>query len=74
MSALTYRMRERLERLHKKPDDYFGSCTNPTMNALKRRGLVGIEWLPPLPGGAYRREKWVITPAGTAAIEQEQRP
>lgn len=70
MSKLSYRMQDTLRDLHRRPDGYYGSCTNSTMNALKKRGLVDIEWSE-VPGSIYRREKWVITPAGTAALERK---
>lgn len=60
---LSYMQLQYLRDLNKNPDGYYGSCTNATMNALKRRGLTDIEWSE-IPGSFYRREKWVITEAG----------
>ncbi|WOE81559.1 hypothetical protein RZO07_10130 [Pseudomonas protegens] len=70
MSKLSYRMHDTLRGLHKRPDCYYGSCTNSTMNALKRRGLVDMEWSE-VPDSIYRREKWVITPEGVAALNSK---
>lgn len=70
MSKLSYRMQDKLRDLHKRPSGYYGSCTNSTMNALKKRGLVDIEWSE-VPGSIYRREKWVITPEGVAALNSK---
>ncbi|WP_409302993.1 hypothetical protein [Pseudomonas sp. KCJK8993] len=70
MSTLSYRMRETLKQLHKRPDGYYGSCTNATMKALKNRGLADNEWTE-VPGRYYRDHKWIITPAGVAVLEGE---
>lgn len=67
MSNLTHRMRDALNQLHKRPDGYYGSCTNTTMNALKNRGLAVDQWTE-VPGSPYRNHKWVITPAGIQAL------
>lgn len=67
-SKLTYRQLSELKTLIKSPLSYFGSCTNATMNALKRRGLADIEWSE-IPGSIYRQEKWVITELGKAVAE-----
>jgi hypothetical protein len=64
-AKLSYRQVSELDSLAKNPTSYFGSCTNSTMNALKKRGLVDIEWSE-IPGSPYRKEKWVITVAGRA--------
>ncbi|WDH24078.1 hypothetical protein [Pseudomonas chlororaphis] len=58
-------MLRKLNRLANDPkgNGHYGSCTNSTMNALKIRGLVNIQWSE-VPGSIYRRERWVITPAG----------
>lgn len=70
---LSYRQLDTLCKLGRKPDGYYGSCTNSTMNSLKRRGLVDIEWTA-IPGSIYRSEKWVITPAGTAFLSDRVKP
>lgn len=67
MSKLSYRMLNTLEQLHKRPDGYYGSCTNATMKALKNRGLADDQWTE-VPGTPYRDHKWVITPAGVEAL------
>lgn len=72
--ALSYRQLDTLKKLAKHPDAYFGSCTNLTMNALKKRGLADIEWTDPKPGHFYRTEKWVITQAGRDQICGSQQP
>ncbi|MDF3932123.1 hypothetical protein [Pseudomonas citronellolis] len=62
---LTYSQTRELNRLAKNPDTYCGSCTNATMNALKRRGLVVLNWVEHpsgLPG--LRKELWTLTDAG----------
>jgi len=66
-AKLTNRQLHELDKLANDPTGtgYYGSCTNPTMNALKRRGLVAIQWSE-IPGSFYRRERWVITDAGKA--------
>lgn len=62
---LSHRQRRELEKLAKDPEGrgYYGSCTNSTMGALKRRGLVDILWSE-IPGSPYRSERWIITEAG----------
>ena len=54
-----------LRSLAKHPDGYFGSCTNATMNALERRGLVALEWNGEWP---RREHKWRITEAGKQLV------
>ena len=66
---LTYAMQRELSSLARKPDGYYGSCTNATMNALKRRGLVQLQWVEHKSGNPYLRQaKWVITDTGRATI------
>lgn len=64
-SKLAHRQRFELDALAKDPkgNGYYGSCTNSTMNALKRRGLVDIQWTE-IPGSIYQSERWVITDLG----------
>lgn len=66
-AKLAYRQRHQLDTLAKDPDGkgYYGSCTNSTMRALERRGLVEVQWTE-VPGTPYRSERWVITDAGKA--------
>jgi hypothetical protein len=71
--TLSYRQLDTLRNLGRKPDGYYGSCTNPTMNALKRRGLADIEWSE-IPGSIYRSEKWVITQAGADFLSDRVKP
>lgn len=66
-AALSYRMRDTLKKLQKWPDGNFGSCTNATMKALKKRGFADDEWSE-VPGSPYRKHKWVITPAGVEEL------
>ncbi|GEM_PF-6375876 len=67
--TLTSAQHRDLSSLARHPDGYFGSCTNSTMNALKRRGLVDLAWIEhESKHPALRREKWVITDAGKQAI------
>lgn len=63
--ALSYRQRAALERLMRYPGCFSGSCTNPTMCALERRGLVRLDWVE-LSSGA-KVERWVLTDAGASA-------
>ena len=63
---LTSAQHRELSRLMKFPDGYFGSCTNATMNALKKRGLVGLHWIGEWP---RNKEKWVITDAGRNILQ-----
>lgn len=68
LSSLSHKQAQYLRDLRRNPGGYYGSCTNLTMNALKRRGFVDIEWSE-IPGSMYRREKWVITAAGIEVLE-----
>jgi len=70
---LSYRQDSSLKDLGRSPEGYYGSCTNPTMNALKKRGLVDIEWRE-IKGSIYRREKWVITQAGRDFLAAGKQP
>lgn len=60
-NQLSYRQLEQLRQLVRHPHGYFGSCTNATMNALQRRGLVSLDWSGEWP---YRTSTWVVTDAG----------
>ncbi|AZC49668.1 hypothetical protein [Pseudomonas chlororaphis] len=70
--SLSYAMLRELKRLANDSvgNGYYGSCTNSTMNALKIRGLVDIQWTE-VPGSIYRNERWVITPAGLSLARPE---
>lgn len=68
LNSLSHKQRQYLMDLKRNPDGYYGSCTNATMNALRRRGFVDLEWSDD-PAILYRREKWVITAAGIEALE-----
>jgi len=68
-NSLTSAQHRDLSSMARNPDGYFGSCTNSTMNALKRRGLVELTWIEHESMNPFlRREKWVITDAGKQAI------
>jgi hypothetical protein len=67
LSKLTYTQMRELRLLASDPDARVGSCTNSTMKALRRRGLVDIEWTS-RPGSLWRDEKWVVTEAAIAAL------
>ncbi|WP_313087228.1 hypothetical protein [Stutzerimonas nitrititolerans] len=68
---LTSAQRRDLSSLARHPDAYFGSCTNQTMNALKRRGMVELTWIEhESKNPMLRKEKWVITEAGRQAISR----
>ena len=64
---LSHSQTRELDRLAKNPDSYCGSCTNSTMNALKRRGLVVLNWIDH-PSGllGLRKENWTLTEEGRA--------
>lgn len=64
-NRLSYRQIEALRLMVKHPLGYFGSCTNATMNALKRRGLVSLEWSGEWPS---RKSTWVITDTGREVV------
>jgi hypothetical protein len=67
--TLSHRQTSELKKLVRNPDGYFGSCTNSTMNALKKRGLAEIEWSE-VPGSVYRKEKWVATQLGSDFVRE----
>lgn len=70
---LSSSQRRELEKLAKDPEGrgYYGSCTNSTMGALKRRGLVDILWSE-IPGSPYRSERWIITEVGKSVAGVHQ--
>lgn len=69
MNKLTDPQRSVLKKLTE-PNYISGrSCTNPTLNALRRRGLVELHWKPNQYNAAWSpTEDWRITEAGRAAI------
>ncbi|WP_405121643.1 hypothetical protein [Pseudomonas petroselini] len=49
------------------------SCTNLTMKALEKRGLVRLEWVERIVGNPYsRRENWMCTDIGRALASNTQ--
>ncbi|MCD7039696.1 hypothetical protein LRQ11_23365 [Pseudomonas sp. MAFF 311095] len=49
------------------------SCTNLTMKALEKRGLVRLEWVERIEGNPYsRRENWMCTDIGRALASNTQ--
>lgn len=44
------------------------NCTNSTLTALEKRGLVVLEWVPSKHVPGYTVEQWTITDAGRAAL------
>jgi hypothetical protein len=59
---LSYPQRQVLKALNDNGAGCNRSCTNSTLSALERRGLVELTWLR-LPGDRSR-ELWVVTDAG----------
>jgi hypothetical protein len=67
--SLSYRQTMDLKSLLD-PDSFVRnrSCTNATLNALKKRGLVTLEWGPSKYVKGHTVEQWTITDAGRDAI------
>lgn len=68
--TLTYPQRGTLESLRDRPDGPTSrrGCTNATLSALERRGLVKLEFIPSVHVPSVRVEHWSITEAGKAAL------
>jgi len=66
---LTYAQRTTLTELTRS-DSYAHSRsgTNSTLNALERRGLVELNYVPIKRGSKYTKENWQLTDAGREAV------
>lgn len=67
--TLSYRQVSDLKSLLD-PDSFVRNrnCTNSTLTALQKRGLVVLEWVPSKYVQGLTVEQWTITDAGRAAI------
>ncbi len=68
MTKLSENQRAALKLVVREPDNnrygWGSSCTNPTMSALERRGLVRVEFDRSKGYPGYPWSRWVATPMG----------